>query len=69
MRSFRHQWFRKDSLDEKKLALLWTFLCLPLPTVASELGGWTEQKFSLFSSNDWRQSQDRVDVLSEDAAP
>lgn len=43
-------------------------LLFPLQALANPLGGWTEQKFSLFSSNDWQQGADSVTVRSSDAA-
>ncbi|MFD0860480.1 DUF3047 domain-containing protein [Roseovarius aquimarinus] len=49
-----------------KARLLCAALLLPLPAMAGPLGGWTEQKFSLFSGNDWRQGSDSVAVRSND---
>lgn len=35
--------------------------------LATSFGDWKEQRFSLFSGNEWLQSQDRVLVTSDDA--
>ncbi|MEI4263175.1 DUF3047 domain-containing protein [Roseovarius sp. D0-M9] len=42
-------------------------LILPAQALAIPLSGWTEQRFSLFSGNDWRQGSDSVSVASNGA--
>ena len=43
-------------------------IALPLPVAAQSFGNWTEQKFSLFSSNTWEQGTRRVNVASDGTA-
>jgi len=52
----------------KRLILACALTASPLPALAQQLGGWTEQKFSLFSSNTWEQGRDRVNVASDGTA-
>ncbi|OOY09585.1 DUF3047 domain-containing protein [Thioclava sp. F36-7] len=50
------------------IAFLVSSLCAALmPSLASAsiFGGWTEQRFSLFSSNDWQQSANGVAMRSD----
>ncbi|SEK97685.1 Protein of unknown function [Roseovarius nanhaiticus] len=52
----------------KRLILACMLAAAPLPSAAQHLGGWTEQKFSLFSSNTWAQGRDAVNVASDGTA-
>jgi hypothetical protein len=52
----------------KIFALLMAVLSLNAdPALAMSFGDWKEQRFSLFSGNEWFQFQDRVLVTSDDA--
>lgn len=48
-----------------KWSLGFSLVVLPAPAKSSEYRGWKEQKFSLFSSNDFVVASDGLDIIAE----
>lgn len=51
----------------KRILALTLAILVPGLALAQPFGNWKEQRFSLFSGNDWQQSADGVSVVSDGA--
>jgi hypothetical protein len=61
----RHGIRSRMLLQIVKWSLAFSLALLPATAKSSEYSGWKEQKFSLFSSNDFVAASDGLDIISE----